>query len=88
MPEKRRVGSDRSSRWMAERGRGVEDCLDQNIGWCGPGTGEDGEKMPSGEQREGRLHLCEDVLLEDQGAVQRADRPRSGESVASPGMSH
>ncbi|KAJ1081336.1 hypothetical protein NDU88_001518 [Pleurodeles waltl] len=53
MPEKGSVGSNRSSRQMAERVRGAEGCLDQNISWYVPGTGGNREKMPSGEEREG-----------------------------------
>ncbi|KAJ1150616.1 hypothetical protein NDU88_003406 [Pleurodeles waltl] len=74
MQEKRSVGSDSGSSWMAEQERGAEGCQDQNVGWCGPGTREDGEKTPSGEEWEGRLHLREDVKLEHQEVVQHADR--------------
>ncbi|KAJ1088144.1 hypothetical protein NDU88_001303 [Pleurodeles waltl] len=33
VPEKESVGSDRGHRWMAEREKGVEHCLDRTIGW-------------------------------------------------------
>ncbi|KAJ1147953.1 hypothetical protein NDU88_000794 [Pleurodeles waltl] len=39
------------------------------------------------EEREERLHLCEDAQLKGPEALERTDRPRSGHSVASPGTS-
>ncbi|KAJ1208565.1 hypothetical protein NDU88_003949 [Pleurodeles waltl] len=86
-PEKESIGSNREYRRMAERGRAAEGCLAGTIGWWIPETGGNGEKTPRGEEREGLLHLCEDDQLKGQEAVKHTDRPGSGESVASPGMS-